>query len=104
MRIDLTPAAQPLPESNRNSNAGSMEAGSSAPSSAPGGSGGGDQPESSGTHAQVLALVAQASQLPEVREHRVRALRQAIQRGRYQSSPDEVAGAVLAHMIAWPAA
>jgi flagellar biosynthesis anti-sigma factor FlgM len=104
MRIDLNPAAQPFTESNRGSAGGTAATGSSAASSGSGRVAGEDQAELSGAHIQVAALVAQASQLPEVREQRVQALRQAIQRGRYQSSPEEVAGAVFTHMIAGPAA
>ena len=102
MRIDLNPTAQPFTENNRGSAAGTVGAGSSAASKPTGGLGGGDQAEVSGAHLQVQALVAQASRLPEVREERVQALRQAVQRGHYQSSPEEVAGAVFTHMIAGP--
>ena len=111
MRIDLNPAAQPLSESDRSGAAGTAAAatassvsGSGHASGALSGLGGEDQAELSGAHTQVAALVAQAAQLPEVRQERVQALRQAIQRGRYQSSPEEVARAVLAHMIAGSAA
>jgi flagellar biosynthesis anti-sigma factor FlgM len=113
MRIDLKPATQSLHESSGGSVANPATAGSSSAGNVPAGA---NRAELSGLHAQVhvevhvqvhvqvQALVAQASQLPEVREARVQALRQAIQRGHYQSSPEEVAGAVLAHMIAGPAA
>jgi flagellar biosynthesis anti-sigma factor FlgM len=101
MRIDLNPAPQSLHDSGRSSATNSATAESS---SATTGAAGADQAELSGAHVQVQALVAQASQLPEVREARVQALRQALQRGRYQSSPEEVAGAVFAHMVAGPAA
>jgi flagellar biosynthesis anti-sigma factor FlgM len=104
MRIDLNPAPQALLESNRSSAASDAAAGNSSPSNGLAGLGGEDQAELSGAHVQAQALVAQAAQLPEVRQERVQSLRQAIQSGRYQSSPDEVAGAVVAHMIAWPAA
>jgi flagellar biosynthesis anti-sigma factor FlgM len=106
MRIDLKPATQALHKSCGGSVANPATAGSSSAGSVPAGA---DRAEHSGVHVQAQALVtralvAQASQLPEVREARVQELRQAIQRGRYQSSPEEVAGAVLAHMIAGPAA
>jgi flagellar biosynthesis anti-sigma factor FlgM len=101
MRIDLNQAQQPLPETNRNSAASTGVAVNSSASNALGGE---DQAQLSGAHAQVLALVVQASQLPEVRQERVHALRQAIQSGQYQSSPEKVAGAVLAHMISGAAA
>ena len=101
MRIDLKPATQSLHESGSGSGANPATAGSSSAGNGPVGV---DQAKLSGVHVQVQALAVQASQLPEVREARVQALRQAIQRGRYQSSPEDVAGAVLAHMIAGPAA
>jgi flagellar biosynthesis anti-sigma factor FlgM len=104
MRIDLNSASQALLESNRSNAASDAAAGNSSPSNGLAGLGGEDQAELSGAHVQAQALVAQAAQLPEVRQERVQSLRQAIQSGRYQSSLDEVAGAVVAHMMAWPAA
>jgi anti-sigma28 factor (negative regulator of flagellin synthesis) len=56
------------------------------------------------SRAQVLALVAQARQFPELREERIHLLRQAVQSGHYQSSPEKVAGAIFAHLIADTAA
>ena len=101
MRIDLNLAPQPLPESPRSSTPASGQAISS--------SGSGtlavqDQAQLSGSHSQVLALVAQASQFPEVRAERIHVLRQAIQSGQYQASPEEVADAIFAHLIAGSAA
>jgi flagellar biosynthesis anti-sigma factor FlgM len=96
MRIDLNHVPQAFTEPNRN---GSPGAGAAVRSSASNGLGGEDQAQLSGGLAQVPALVAQASQLPEVREERVHALRQAIQSGQYQSSPEKIAGAVFEHMI-----
>jgi flagellar biosynthesis anti-sigma factor FlgM len=96
MRIDLSLGPQPLPETNRGNTPGS---GVPATSSA-GALGGEDQAQLTGSHVQVLALVAQASQFPEVREERVQSLRQAIQSGQYQSSPEKIAGAIFAHLIA----
>lgn len=101
MRIDLNHGPQPLPETNRST---TQSPGAPVRSSASHALGGEDQAELSGAHAQVQALVAQASQLPEVRAERVHALRQAIQDGHYQSIPEKVAGALFAHMIAEPAA
>jgi len=63
-----------------------------------------DQAQISGAHTQVQALAAQAAQLPEVRQEKVQALRQAIEAGRYHVSPENVAGGLLAHMVAGPAA
>jgi len=97
MRIDLNQGPQTVPESNRSTPEATT---SSSVSHALGE----DQAQLSGTHAQVEALAAQASQLPEVREERVQALRQAIDGGRYQASPENVAGAMFLHMMAGPAA
>jgi flagellar biosynthesis anti-sigma factor FlgM len=99
MRIDLNQPPQASTESNR-SNAANSASGSSSASNL----GGEDQAELSSAHVQVQALVAQAAQLPEVRQERVQALRQAVVSGRYQSSPEQVAGAIFTHMIAGTAA
>lgn len=61
-----------------------------------------DQALLSGAHLQVQALAAEASQLPEVREERVAALRQAIQSGLYDMHPEKIAGALMAHMALAP--
>jgi len=100
MRIDLNPGAQSIPESNRSS-AQNTASGSGLLASR---SSVEDQAELSGAHTQIQALAAQASQLPEVREERVQALRQAVQSGHYRADPEKVAGSVLAHMMAGPAA
>jgi flagellar biosynthesis anti-sigma factor FlgM len=99
MRIDVNHEPQTLPETSRSS-AQSTSAAAAASASASRVLGGEDQTDLSGAHAQVLALVAQASQLPEIREERVQALRQAVERGGYSTSPEAVAGALVAHMLA----
>ena len=98
MRIDLNHESQPLAESSRSSAQRATAAAASA--AATQALGGEDQAELSGAHAQVQALVAQAAQLPEVREERVQALRQAVEHGSYSTSPEAVAGALLTHMLA----
>jgi flagellar biosynthesis anti-sigma factor FlgM len=98
MRIDLNHESQAVPETSRSSAQGATAAAASA--SASQALGGEDLAELSGAHAQVQALVAQAAQLPEVREERVQALRQAVERGSYSTSPEAVAGALLTHMLA----
>jgi flagellar biosynthesis anti-sigma factor FlgM len=100
MRIDLNPGPQASPETNRSGaqSAGPASASARNPLDLD------DQTQLSGAHIQVQALVAQASQLPEIRQERVHALRQAIQSGQYQSNPEKVAGAMFAHMIDGPAA
>jgi flagellar biosynthesis anti-sigma factor FlgM len=102
MRIDLSHEPQALSESNRSSSSGTSVLEGSWASGAL--SAGEDQAELSGTLAQVHTLVAKASQLPEVRQERVSALRQAVQSGSYQTSPEQVAGAVFAHMMGGAAA
>jgi len=95
MRIDFQYSPQPTPESNRPSSPASPQATSSTASGL-----GQDQAQISGAHAQVQSLAAQASQLPEVREERVQALRQAVTSGSYRPAPELVAGALLVHMMA----
>jgi negative regulator of flagellin synthesis FlgM len=95
MRIDLNPGAQLLPESGRtgNQSAASGDTRSSA-SSDPLGA---DQAQLSGAHVQVLALVAQALQFPEIRQEKVNSLRQVVLDGSYQPGSKQIAEAVLAH-------
>lgn len=57
-----------------------------------------DQAQLSGTHVQAATLVSQTLQLPEVRQERVAALRQALAGGSYHPAPDAVAHAVLTHI------
>jgi flagellar biosynthesis anti-sigma factor FlgM len=100
MRIDLNSEPPQLSQPSRNSTHGTLASVNS--------SGGTalveEDQQFSESHAQVLALVAQAWQFPEVREERIHVLRQAVQSGHYQSSPEEVAGAIFAHLIAGTAA
>jgi len=99
MRIDLTQGSQPAPETNRTSARNNSATDNPSASSGLGE----DQAQLSGAHAQVQALTVQAARLPEVRDERVQALRQAVEGGRYRPDPEKVAGAVFAHMIAAPA-
>jgi flagellar biosynthesis anti-sigma factor FlgM len=104
MRIDFqytppapsegTGSAQNNAVANR-SIAGGAQAVSAQAESTPGE----DQASLSGAHVQIAALSAQASQLPEVREQRVQALRQAVESGQYRAEPQQVAGALVTHMI-----
>ena len=100
MRIDANYGPSAVPESPRSNAANSAASGATAPSPAPSE----DQAQLSGAHTQVQALVTLASQLPEVRQERVQALRQAVKNGQYQASPGEVAGALLNHLTAQRAA
>ena len=92
MRIDSNHGLQPTPENNRTS--------SSAATPSATGTLGEDQAQLSGAHAQVTALAAQAAQLPEVREARVNSLRQAVESGSYDPSPESTAGALVTYMLA----
>ena len=58
-----------------------------------------DQAQLSGAHIQVQALAAQASQLPEVREAKVSALRDAVQSGRYRPDPANTAKGLMSEMF-----
>jgi flagellar biosynthesis anti-sigma factor FlgM len=101
MRIDLNHGPQSLSESNPSSSSNSAAGNSSVRTG--GDLLGEDQTQLSGAHTQVAALAAQASQLPEVRQEKVQALRLAIQGGLYSTVPEQVAGAMLAHMMVSPA-
>jgi flagellar biosynthesis anti-sigma factor FlgM len=100
MRIDLNSPPQPSHDSNRSRTSSASNDGPSASHRLAGE----DQAQLSGIHARGQALAAQISQLPEVRQEWVEALRQAIQNGQYQTSPEKVAGALFDHMIAGSAA
>lgn len=100
MRIDLNRGPQQLPKDNLNARTtGPGEASLSSASAL-----GEDQAQLSGAHVQVAALAAQASQLPELRQERVEALRAAVASGQYHSTPEQVAGSVVEHMVIGSAA
>ena len=99
MRIDFN-YTQREPERSSQSGASNASATAGAPKgaqTAP--SVGEDQTQLSGTHLQVQALATQASQLPEIRQARVESLRQAVLGGQYRPEPEQVAGALVDHMI-----
>jgi len=104
MRIHSNPGSEPLEsgrvESQNSANASAASRSATAQSQALGE----DQAQLSGTHVQVQALAAQASQLPEVRQEKVSALRQAILGGSYHPDPEQVADALLSHMYVQAAA
>lgn len=107
MRIDLNYGPQAASETDRaatQNGAARSESSLTSGAGVTGGTSGEDQAHLSTSQAQVGALTAQASQLPEVRQERVQALRQVVQRGQYQPLPDQVAGAMLDYMSAGPAA
>jgi flagellar biosynthesis anti-sigma factor FlgM len=94
MRIDSNQGPQPLNESTSTGSHSATGAGDSSSYAI-----GEDQALFTGTHTQIDALAAQTSQLPEIREERVLALRQAVESGKYSPSPGQVAGAVVDSMI-----
>jgi len=96
MRINPNQGTEPLPET------GAASAQSTASPAARFNSGsalGEDQAQLSGAHLQVQALAAQALQLPEVRQEKVTALRQAILSGTYQPEPQDDADALLNYLL-----
>lgn len=95
MRIDFQYTPQP-PEPERN-RAQKIDVGQRSMAETVPASAAEDQAQLSGAHTQVAALAAQAQQLPEMRQKRVDALRQAIESGRYQPDAHKVAGA----MVEW---
>ncbi len=99
MRIDSSQGAQAPAESQAASSAASNKPGAAG---APAASSplGEDEAQLSGVHVQIQALIGQALQLPEVRQERVQALRQAVAAGQYQPAAQEVAGALLSNGIA----
>jgi flagellar biosynthesis anti-sigma factor FlgM len=58
-----------------------------------------DQAELSSAHVQVQALAAQASQLPEVREAKVNALRDAVESGQYRPNPSNIAQGLMSELF-----
>jgi len=98
MRIDLHYGPQQAAETQRNSAPEGTAVNSASRGPAE------DHTQLSGAHIQVAALAAQAAQLPEVRQERVHALRQAVESGSYHADPEKVADALAAHMISGPAA
>lgn len=101
MRTDPNPAAQPPSESSRANNPNPASGYAGAVLSNPFGE---DQASLSGAQAEVRVLAAQVLQFPEIRQEKVSALRQVVLDGKYKPSSSQIAGAVLAHMLAIPAA
>ncbi|HZQ95171.1 MAG TPA: flagellar biosynthesis anti-sigma factor FlgM [Candidatus Sulfotelmatobacter sp.] len=102
MRIDFQTSPQPAAEAERNRSPQAQ-----TDHSSPARASGEDQALISGARAQVRALVAQAAQLPEVREQvreeKVQALREAVAGGRYRIDAHKVAEAMLSHIAEAPA-
>lgn len=97
MRIDANQQAQQAANSER---AGSQPpAGASATAAGGASALGEDQAQLSGFHLQVQSLIAQLASLPETTQQKVNALRDAVSSGKYQVSPDHVAGALFANLV-----
>lgn len=97
MRIDSNQEAQRVSNSERTS---SQPPASVAPGSAGSSSAlGEDQAQLSGFHLEVQAWVAQLSGLPETSQQKINTLREVVAAGRYQPSPDDVAGALFSNMV-----
>jgi len=94
MRIDFHYGAHSVPESERATRQNSTTV-SGAVNVPPSGE---DQAQLSGAQAQVTALAAQVSQLPEIRQERVQALRLAVESGNYHADAGKVAAAVVEQM------
>ena len=93
MRINPYFGAQHIPETGREKQPAQTSLAS------PRLAGDSDQALLSGGHIQVQALAAQASQLPEVREAKVSALRDAVQSGNYRPDPANIARALMSEMF-----
>jgi len=100
MRIDFHYGPHSVADSSRANTQNSAGAARSVNSS----QSGEDQAELSGAHVEVAALVAQASQLPEIREERIQALREAVASGHYQVDAQKTARAMAGHMVIGPTA
>lgn len=101
MTINPNSGAESLPESGRVRNQDPARPSASSYSST---SWGEDHAQLSGAHVQVQALAARALQLPEVRHERISALRRPVLGGTYQPDAEQVADALLTHMLVKPAA
>lgn len=100
MRIDLNQAAQALHESDQTSKLGLADEAYVSLDRAPG-----EGPaQLSVARAQMQVLIAQVSQLPEIRQEKVTALRRMVLGRVYQPPLDQLAEAVFVHMLVKPAA
>ena len=94
MRIDFNSGTQPVDESRL----GAGQSRNASATSASEAELGQDETSLSSTHTQVQGLVAQAMHLPEVRQEKVQALRQAVSSGRYRAEAKQTAGSLFANL------
>ena len=103
MRIDFNLASQAVQESDRipqlNSQSLTASSASRTPAQAAAVRASEDQAQLSNSYGQARALAVQASQLPEIRQARVESLRSAVLDGQYHPEPEQVARALVDHMI-----
>jgi flagellar biosynthesis anti-sigma factor FlgM len=105
MRINSDQGPQQLPDSGRTGIQNGVHNSDQTSGSSPVATGsnavgnlGQDHAQLSGSQMLVQTLAAQTAQLPNIREERVSALRQAVQSGTYHPSPADVAGAMFSHL------
>jgi negative regulator of flagellin synthesis FlgM len=100
MRIDSNQGYQTVSESNQSATSSQAASSGSSPASRRLSANlSQDQAKlSGGARVLVQALATEAAQLPEVRQERVSALRQAVQGGDYRLDPERVADALFAHL------
>jgi negative regulator of flagellin synthesis FlgM len=96
MRID---AALPLPENQQTPKAASPGSSDQQSRSAPVGSGQ-DQAQLSVDSTTIQQLRTNLSQVPEVRQERVEALRQAVSNGSYRVSDQQLSAAIGSDLLA----
>jgi flagellar biosynthesis anti-sigma factor FlgM len=93
MRINPYFGPQQTAETGRDKQTSQANASSARVEAAP------DQAQLSGAHIQVQVLAAQASQLPEVREAKISALRDAVQSGHYRPDAGKIARGLMSEMF-----
>jgi flagellar biosynthesis anti-sigma factor FlgM len=96
MRIDSNPGAQGLSGTAQNTSPGTAPETRAASTTAVVGE---DQAQFSGAHVQVQALSAQVTQMPEINQAKVDALRQSVLDGTYGPDTGDIADALLSDMI-----
>jgi len=93
MRIDLNPSSMPELERSSNSAGATKVAGGATPHATPGT---GDVAQLATGSEGVGSLRVQLDKVPDIRQERVAALRQAVTNGTFKISPERIAEAMLA--------
>ena len=97
MRID---PRNPVPANSSTSRVSDTQTGTTKGSSAGAAIGPNDTVQLSSGQATVRQLVSQLAQVPDIRTEQVSALRSEIQSGQFNRSNDQVAGAIVAQLLA----